>query len=210
MMFKIFVFSVFQVNTIVLYDETGDCVIIDPACSNVGEQETLTRWIRENQLTPIEVWVTHPHVDHVFGVEYICKTYQIPLVMHPDAEALYHTVPGYAPMYGITDFKCIEISKTYNDGDFKKVGHQTFEVLYVPGHADGSVCFYNKENNILFTGDVLFKEGIGRTDLPTGNYKNLIQNITKKLLPLPDNTTVIPGHGDSTTIGHEKKSNPYF
>jgi hydroxyacylglutathione hydrolase len=207
---KTFVFNPFQVNMYLLFDETKECIIVDAACMGDAEEKTVARFFSSNDLRPVQLLSTHPHIDHVAGNDFICRNYNIPLTVHKDGLSILRGVKGYAAAFGFEDVEYVEPKNFMDDGDVIKFGNSALKVLYTPGHADGSICLYSPEDDIVLVGDVLFNEGIGRSDLPTGNYDKLIASIRTKLFTLPDDTFVYPGHGPETTIGHEKKNNPFL
>lgn len=206
---KQFAFNPFQENTYILSDETGECVIIDPGMSNPKEEEALTSWINNQKLKPVMLLNTHAHVDHILGNEFIHKTYQLPLQAHAEAAVILEHATTHAAALGLVLENVKSIDKFLKEGDQLSFGHSTLQVLFTPGHAAGSVCFYAPDSNFVITGDVLFYQSIGRTDLPTGDYDVLQESIWKKLFTLPETTLVYPGHGPHTTIGAEKSDNPF-
>ncbi len=207
----IFPLNPWQVNTYILYDDTGECVIIDPGCFTEEEQEQLAGFITENKLDPVRLLHTHLHLDHVFGTRFMAEKYGLKPEAHSDDEFLIGITKDYAEQFGVTmEENPPGLGNYLNEGDEIKFGNTVLKVIHVPGHSPGGVTFYNKEDGILIAGDVLFRESIGRTDLPGGDYDTLISNIKSKLLTLPDETVVYPGHGPSTTVGYEKSSNPFL
>jgi len=207
---KIFVFNSFQVNTYILYDDSKECIIIDPACSNQSEFNTIEAFIKEKELKPVAFYNTHCHIDHVVGNYFIDKYYNIPLGIHKEGLSFLKLSKITGVAFGFHIEKVIKPSVFLKEGDEVKFGHSVLKVLYAPGHCNGSICFYSEKDKFVIVGDVLFKQGIGRTDLPTGDYDLLISNIKNKLLTLPDSTVVYPGHGGSTSIGSERKFNPFL
>jgi glyoxylase-like metal-dependent hydrolase (beta-lactamase superfamily II) len=194
----------------VLYDETGDCIIIDPGCNNRTEQLQLESYISENKLKPTALINTHFHIDHILGNHFVCETYNLVPTGHKEGEHFWDTAKEYGSMYGIT---LDEVRKTeifIEDGDRVFFGNSQLEVRYTPGHADGSICLVNHQQRFVIAGDVLFQESIGRTDLPTGDYDVLMDSIGNQLFTLGDDYTVYPGHGPKTSIGHEKMTNPFI
>jgi hydroxyacylglutathione hydrolase len=207
---KTFVFNPFQVNNYVLFDETNECVIVDAACLNSEEEKELVEFISLNKLKPVLLISTHPHIDHVAGNKFICETYKIPLSIHKESMQILRGVKGYGAAFGFDDIEYFEPANFINEGDTVRFGTSELKVIYTPGHANGSICLYSEKDNFVIVGDVLFNEGIGRTDFPTGDYALLMSSIKNKLFVLPDNTVVYPGHGLSTTIGYEKENNPFL
>ena len=200
-----------QVNTIILSDETNECVIIDPGCFNSEEQQQLSGFISKNNLKPVRLLHTHLHLDHVFGTRYITEKYGIRPEAHPGDEFFIGITKDYASQFGVTLEQNPPAPGNYlNEGDTVSFGNTTLKVIHVPGHSPGGIAFYNENDGVLIAGDVLFRESIGRTDLPGGDYDTLIANIKNKLLSLPPETVVYPGHGPSTTIGFEKENNPFL
>jgi hydroxyacylglutathione hydrolase len=205
-----FTFNPFQENTCVLYDETGECVIIDPGCYDKSEKQELTSFIETNKLEVKYLLNTHCHIDHVLGNAFIKHTYKVELYIHRADEPVLRAVESYASSYGFAQYEPTLPEHFLGEGDTVKFGNTSLDVLFVPGHAPGHIAFYSKEEKFCIGGDVLFQGSIGRTDLPGGDFNTLIKSIRTKLLPLGDNVTVYPGHGGTTTIGEEKKYNPFL
>jgi hydroxyacylglutathione hydrolase len=204
-----FVFNGFQENTYVLYDETKAAVIIDPGCYEREEQLELEEFIADEGLKPSLLLNTHCHVDHVLGNHFVKERFKVQLWMHKIEEAQLKAVTVYAPAYGLHHYDEAGADKFLSEADEIQFGNQILKVLFVPGHSPGHIAFYNEKNKCLIAGDVLFYNSIGRTDLPGGNYDTLIDSIHKKFFILPDDVIVYPGHGPETTIGYEKKTNPF-
>lgn len=204
-----FVFNPLQENTYVLFDETKECVIIDPGCYEREEQYDLADFIETNQLKVVKLFNTHGHVDHVLGNAFVKETYKTKLYIHEQDAATLKAVKVYAPHYGFFQYQEAEPDIYLKEGEPVAFGNQSLEVLFVPGHAPGHIAFYHAASKTLIGGDVLFYNSIGRTDLPGGNYDTLINSIQQKFFTLPDDVTVYPGHGPETTIGYEKKNNPF-
>lgn len=208
----IFQLSLFGINTYLVFDpETKDCAIIDPGMSNPEEEKAIDNFIEQKGLRLTHIINTHLHIDHVAGIPHILKNYDVPVLAHKGDEKLGQRIDVQADVFGLNiRMGSLEISQYIEDGDKIKIGNDELEVISVPGHSKGSICLYNNKGGWLISGDALFQGSIGRTDLPGGNYKELIDSITEKLLSLPDSTVVFPGHGPSTTIGDEKRSNPFL
>ncbi len=204
-----FVFNPFQENTFVLYDETKEGIIIDPGCSDDQERKQLKLFVDQQQLKVKLLLNTHCHIDHVLGNSFIKETYKVNLLIHPADEPVLKAVQVYAPGYGFPLYQDVAPDAFLEEGDYIKFGNQSLKVLFVPGHSPGHVAFYSEKNRILIGGDVLFYNSIGRTDLPGGNHELLINSIHTKLFVLPDHVKVYTGHGPETTIGFEKKTNPF-
>lgn len=205
-----FAYNGFQENTYVLTDETNEAVIIDPGCYSVSEQTELFNFITKNNLTPVKLLNTHCHIDHILGNNFVCTKFNIELYIHQLDLPTLHATTEYGHLYGFTVDKSPEPAHFLNDGDVVKFGNSTLEVLFTPGHAPGHVVFVNHEQQFVINGDVLFRGSIGRTDLPGGNHQTLINSIKNKLFSLPDDYVVHTGHGSTTTIGYEKKYNPFL
>ena len=206
---KRFAYNAFQVNTYVLWDETSECIIIDPGMEGPAEEEELSGFIQSLGLKPVMLVNTHTHIDHILGNNYVAAKYGLKLAAHRDAEPMLKQAPAYAQNFGITLKNPKPIDSYLDEEDKLRFGHSEMKIFHTPGHADGSLCFYSEENHFVITGDVLFYQSIGRTDLPTGDYDLLQQSIWKKLFTLPDDTVAYPGHGPDTTIGFEKINNPF-
>ena len=205
-----FIFNLFQVNTYILYDETKECVIIDPGCTEKNEQDILVKFIEDQNLTPVKLLFTHTHVDHIMGSQFITDRYNLKPMLHKGGMPFLERYKDTALSYGVEAGNNPEYGEFIQDGDVIKFGNSQLKVLYTPGHADGSVCFVNEEDRFVLVGDVLFKQSIGRTDFPTGDFDILQKSIREKLYPLPDDYTVYPGHMSETTIGFEKRNNPFI
>jgi len=205
-----FVFNSFGVNTYVLTDNTGKCLIVDPACQSKQEENELASFLADNNLQPTGMVNTHFHIDHIVGNTFICNTFNLRPQCHKGSKMFWETAVEFGSVFGIKVENLIIPSDFIEDGDSIEFGNSSIEVLYTPGHADGSVCLVNHDERYVIAGDVLFRDSIGRTDLPTGNFDVLYQSITSKLFTLPDDYVVYPGHGPETTIGYEKLNNPFL
>ena len=204
-----FTFNSFQVNTYLLYDETKECILVDVACQDQNEREELHAFIKSNNLIIKAIINTHNHVDHILGNGFAKSTFEAPLLAHKNGEQFIRTAPASAQMFGFAFSETVYPDRYVDEGDKIEFGNSSLEVLHTPGHADGSICLHNPKQKIIIVGDVLFRDSIGRTDLPTGDYDLLNENIKKKLFTLPDETVVYPGHGPATTIGEEVMNNPF-
>ncbi|MEO6285048.1 MAG: MBL fold metallo-hydrolase [Dyadobacter sp.] len=205
-----FVFNPFSENTYLLSDETGEAIIIDPGCYDQAEYKELTDHIAANNLTPLKIINTHAHIDHVLGIAALKRKYNIPFYLHRLDEPVLKAVKSYASNYGFAVFDEPEIDHYLVEGESVTFGNTTLKVIFVPGHAPGHVAFVNDEQKFVIGGDVLFHLSIGRTDLPGGDHATLLSSIRTQLFTLPDEYQVFPGHMQSTTIGFEKKHNPFF
>ena len=207
---KAFTFNPFSENTYVLSDETGEAIIIDPGNHDRSEFQQLTEYIQENGLTPVRIVNTHAHIDHVLGVSAVKRKYKIPFSLHKIDEPLLKAVKTYASNYGFSQFDEPEIDSYLTEGDLVTFGTSSLKVIFVPGHAPGHVAFVNDQQHFAISGDVLFRQSIGRTDLPGGDFETLIHSIRTKLFTLDDDYAVYSGHMGPTTIGFEKKNNPFL
>ncbi|UOQ75847.1 MBL fold metallo-hydrolase [Hymenobacter sp. 5516J-16] len=205
-----FTFNAFSENTYLLHDATGQCVIIDPGCYERAEQEALRSFIEEQGLQVVLLLNTHCHIDHVFGNQFVVDTYKVPFLIHEADLATLRSVPAYAPSYGFARYTPAEPTGFLTPGEPLRFGETELEVRFAPGHAPGHVVFYHAPSSTVIGGDVLFQSSIGRTDLPGGDHATLIASIKSQLLTLPDETVVYPGHGPATTIGQERRTNPFL
>ncbi len=211
MKIKLFEFSPLVVNTYVLSDETAECVIIDPACLHPDEKEMLFSYIVSNNLRVKHLLNTHLHFDHILGNNFVASQFGVKPEAHAADEPLLKDIPNQLKMFGIyaPNLSAPPIGKYLKENDIVSFGNQELHVFHIPGHSPGSIIFYHKATHSAFVGDVLFNGSIGRTDFTEGNYDQLIEGIKNKLFILPDETIVYPGHGPATTIGNEKKYNPF-
>jgi glyoxylase-like metal-dependent hydrolase (beta-lactamase superfamily II) len=206
---KSFVFNPFSENTYVVFDETKEAVIIDPGCYERKEQDELLQFITNHQLKIKYLLNTHGHIDHVLGNDFVKDKFNVPLLIHRQEEKVLLAVKSYASNYGFARYREATPDQFLAEGNLVSFGNIQWEVLFVPGHSPGHIAFYDEQEKVIFSGDVLFEQSIGRTDLPGGDFDTLIQSIKKKLFVLPDDVVVYSGHGSPTQIGVEKKSNPY-
>ncbi len=207
---RVFTFSPIQENTYILINEKKEGMVIDPGCYEASERETLADFFTQNGVEPKLLLQTHCHLDHVFGTRWINEQYGLIPHLHRDEEAMLEMAPTTGLMWDLP-FDGYQGPLVYlEDGASVPFGKDSLEVLLVPGHSPGHLCFYAPHQGFLIGGDVLFRESIGRTDLPGGNYTTLIRGIRERLWALPDETIVYPGHGPETTIGYEKKHNPFL
>ncbi len=207
---KAFTFSPISENTYVLYNDAGKAIIIDPGCYFPAEEESLQNFIKEKDLTPIYLLNTHCHLDHVFGNKWVHETYGLELYLHPNEAPMLELAPVSGERWGLP-FQNYDGSLHFlNDGDKVLLDDFEIQVILAPGHSPGSICFYMPEQGDLIGGDVLFRGSIGRTDLPGGDTETLLTSIREKLWVLPDETVVYSGHGIKTTIGYEKRNNPFL
>ncbi len=208
---KKLVFNPFQVNTWLVYVNEGACIIIDPACAEDSERQILLDFISTKKLIPEMILATHGHFDHLPGVSFVKDKFDIPFCGHREDLSLLQFARQQGEHYGFSfDVDPPEFDKFLVDGDIIDWGGGSFRVSHVPGHSRGSLAYHFKESGFVITGDVLFKDSIGRTDLPGGDYDTLIRSIRTKLLVMEDQTLVLSGHGPDTSIGDEKESNPFL
>ena len=199
----------FLENTIVLSDETGECIVIDAGMYNAQENAALSKYIADNGLKPVMAINTHGHVDHMLGVNYVKETYGVPFAIDGRDRFLIESAPTHGAIYG---FKVDAIPSVDIDLQGKKevrFGNSALEIIETPGHTPGHICLYDKGQKLLITGDTLFRESIGRTDLPGGDYSWIMRSILDKLMPLGSDVHFYPGHGQDSTIGHEALYNPF-
>lgn len=206
-----FVFNYFRENTYVLFDETREAVIVDCGCRRAPEEKTLSDFITENRLTVKQLLCTHLHLDHIFGNPFVLDTYGISPRAHiSDVEQL-PTASEQARAFGLHgEFRDIPVPEPLSEGEVIKFGASELAVLPVPGHSPGSVAFYSREDGFALVGDALFLGSIGRTDLWGGSHEQLVASIHDKLLSLPGETILYPGHGPQTSVTNEKQNNPYL
>lgn len=207
---KKFVFNPFQENTYLIWDNDKNCAIIDPGCSDDYERKELTEFIESEGLKPIKLLNTHCHIDHVLGNKFLAEKYNLGLEMHELDLPVLNAVPNYGATFGFETGQMLQPSTFLSQGDVVNVGSIELEILFVPGHSPGSICFYHKTTKQVISGDALFYGSIGRTDLPGGNHNQLIEAIKSELLTLPEDVQVHSGHGPSTNIGFEKVHNPFL
>ena len=211
MKIKSFTFNPFQENTFVVYDDTKECVIIDPGCYTDKERDELRRFITSEGLKPVKLINTHCHIDHVLGNKFVSELWDLELYMNKEDLSLLENAGNIGKMYGMEDYEGSPYPKHFlAQDDTLTFGESSFKILFTPGHAPGHICLYSKESNLVIAGDVLFQGSIGRTDLPGGDHSTLINSIITQLFPLPNETQVFCGHGPSTTIGYEKEHNPFL
>ena len=204
-------FGPFQENTYIIYDQTSECVVIDPGCSNAKERDELLKTIADLGLNPVRLINTHCHVDHIPGNPLIATTYGIGLEIHPDEVQVLRDAPDFAHIFQIEMSGDQPPVKAFiNEGDVIKFGNTALKVLLTPGHSPGSISFYNETEGYVISGDVLFYRSVGRYDLPGADGGTLFQSITIQLMTLPDDVKVYSGHGPDTTIGSERRHNPFL
>ena len=211
MKIKRFVFNPFQENTFVLYDESKECVIIDPGCYEKAEEEELENFISENGLKPVALLNTHCHIDHILGNQFVAEKWGVELQMHKDDLPLLENAGQVSKMYGLQNYSGSPFPKHFlKGGDKFTFGESKLDVIFTPGHAPGHICFYSEKHNFIISGEVIFQMSIGRTDLPFGDFDTLIKSITEKIFPLQGQTQIHCGHGPSTVLNYEREHNPFL
>jgi glyoxylase-like metal-dependent hydrolase (beta-lactamase superfamily II) len=211
-MIKRFTFNHYEVNCYVVSDEaTQQCAIVDPACEASFEDSQLLQYLEEHHLVPAMILLTHAHVDHIAGLRQVCEHFKLPVSMHREGRKLLRQAEAYGAIMGFAvddmgDLDVVEIE----DDEVLKVGGLDVECRYVPGHCPGSMCFVVPADKAVITGDALFHFSIGRTDLPGGDYGTLIEKLKTRVLTLPNDYVVLPGHGIESQIGKERKYNSFL
>lgn len=189
--------------------KSGNALVFDPGCYEAYERKEIFDYLEEEKLAVKAVINTHCHIDHVLGNEQVKQKFDCPLKIPKNELEVFNSVVAYAPQWGITGYEPSEVDEFLEEGGVIELDEIKLELIEVSGHSPGHLIFYNREENVVIGGDVLFRESIGRTDLPGGNHEDLINNIQNKVYTLPDEVVVYPGHGPETTIGHEKLHNPF-
>lgn len=207
----IFQLQLFGVNCYVVYDpEEKKAAIIDPGIIDSREVDAIDNFLKDKGLQPVAVINTHLHLDHAIANKGLGERYSIPVMAHPDDEFLATGLADQARQFGLpVKVQSFKIDHPLHDGEKIKIGSGELDVIHVPGHSPGGIALYDPKDGFLISGDTLFEGSIGRSDLPGGNLARLLESVKKKLYSLPEDTVVYPGHGRPTTIGQEKKSNPY-
>lgn len=204
-----FTFNPFQENTYVVHNGS-EAIVIDPGCSDASEERELEDFLSDNALTPVRLVLTHAHIDHILGNAWVHKRYGLLPELHAADLPLLKAGPRQASMYGVPMSPSPDPEHFIAEGDTIKLGADALKVLFVPGHAPGHIALFCAAQHFVIAGDVLFMNSIGRTDLPGGDTDTLLQSIREHLFPLGDDVKVYCGHGPDTTIGHEKRSNPFL
>lgn len=208
-----FTFNAFQTRCTVIWDEAGNCIIADPGATGENERTSLASFIGSHGLTPSCILLTHCHFDHIYGVSDLVRTYGIPVYMHKDeAFTLEKTNPYVCGAFGLPlpDISFTNAARYVKDGDIIEAGAMRFEVLETPGHTTGGVCYLERKEKVLLSGDTIFAGAIGRTDHPGGDYDTIMKSIFGKLMSLDGDITVIPGHGPASDIATERMTNPFL
>lgn len=203
-------FNPIQENTYVVWDDTKECIVVDAGNSTPREDAALREFIDRNGLKPVLAVNTHGHFDHTLGVEFLKKTYGIPFAMSRKDAFLLDGAAVSGGIYGVSIGPMPSIDIDLDGQTEIRFGNTVLKVLPTPGHTPGHVSLYEPTEGIVFTGDTLFRESIGRTDLPGGDYSWIMRSILDRLIPLGEKVRVYPGHGPETSIGHETLYNPFI
>lgn len=209
---KTFYFNDLRECTYLLWDETGETVIVDPGCHSDSEKERLVKFVESNNLKPVKILQTHGHFDHIMGNAFVAKKWNIETYIHPGDKGHLERAKQYTEMFGYTIEQPSANTIDLEDGGSIRFGNSELKIIHTPGHTRGGVCFYSHEegNKFVLSGDTLFAGSIGRTDLPGGDYDELMESLLDKLVRLGEEYRVLPGHGPETTIGEELRSNPFL
>ena len=210
MKIKTFTFNPFEENTDILSDDTMECIIVDPGCYTSEEKREISEYMEKNKLIPKKIVLTHAHIDHILGNNYLCGKYNLPIEMSFIEKPLMNAAPEYGKMWGINVEPSPDPTINITEKGDVVFGNTKLKTFFTPGHSPGSFSFYHEESKNLISGDVLFMQSIGRTDLPGGDYAMLIRSIQEKLMVLDDDVKVYPGHGPATEIGAERQNNPFL
>ena len=203
------VFNALAENTYVVYDDSKECIIIDPGCYESNEEAQLMNFVEDHNLNVTSLINTHCHIDHVLGNNFIKNEYKVDLTIHKLDIGTLKANDVVAPIYGFQGYKSSEADAFVDEGEQVKFGNSVFDIIFVPGHAPGHIALVNEAEKICLSGDVLFQQSIGRTDLPGGDFDTLMESIKNKLFKLSDDVTIYCGHGPNTNIGYEKQYNPF-
>ena len=204
------IFNPLQENTYVVWDDTLEAVVIDAGNMSEKENATLEQFLSERGLKPVYALNTHGHFDHLMGVEFLRSRYGAKFAVSSKDKFLVESAKQNAAMFGIGGGNIVEVIDVDLEGmESIKFGQTELQIITTPGHTPGHVVFFEPQAKVLFTGDTLFRESIGRTDLPGGDYSWIMNSILEKIMPLGDEVQVYPGHGDTTDIGHESMYNPF-
>ena len=207
---KSFTFNPYQENTYLIFDDSKEAVVIDPGNYEAYENELISKFIDENKLQLKKIILTHCHIDHCLGNKYLNEKYGAELLIPFDESDLYKNVENIATLFGFANYSHLDENKYLKEKDKIEFGNIKLDVLFLPGHSPGHLAFYFKNDNVCFSGDVLFYNSIGRTDLPGGDHDTLINSIKNKLFLLNPNTIIYPGHGQKTILKNEMKDNPFL
>lgn len=204
------IFNPIQENTYIIWDDTLEAAVIDAGNMNERENEVLAKFIADNGLKPKYALNTHGHFDHLLGVDFLREKYGAQLAMSSKDEFLLKGASVSAELFGVkADAMPEAIDIDLEGKESIKFGNTELKIIPTPGHTPGHVAFFEPESKVLFTGDTLFRESIGRTDLPGGDYSWIMRSIIENILPLGDDVNIYPGHGETSDIGHESMYNPF-
>ncbi len=205
-----FSFNLFQERAAIVCGKEGRCVVVDPGFCRAEEQEEFLYALRSRSLTPEAILLTHAHFDHIYGVKTLQDLYGIPTYMHPAEKPILEYDREMASKFRLREPDCSFSTTDVADGDTVEAAGIRFEVIATPGHTPGGVCWFDREDKLLFSGDTLFAGAIGRTDFKYGEYDDEIRSIMEKLIILDPDVRIFPGHGPDSTIGHERTHNPFL
>ncbi|HPD64804.1 MAG TPA: MBL fold metallo-hydrolase [Bacteroidia bacterium] len=207
---KKFIFNSFGENTYLVYNTSGEAVVIDPGMSDSGEEKQFISFLNDNKLKIIGLINTHCHIDHISGNRFIADTFQVGLSAHQGEMLNIQIADQQAVLFGMPKSNTPVISEFLEEGDEIKIDESSLKVLHTPGHTRGGISLYAEKEGFIVCGDLIFRGSIGRVDLPGGDYDTILKSIMMKIFTLPENTIIYSGHGDETTVGFEKKFNPFF
>lgn len=204
------VFNPFQENTYILSEPGGDCIIIDAGNYSGRENDALSGYVKEKGLRPVMAVNTHGHVDHILGVQYVKDAFDVPFALHSGDNFLIESCVEHGAIYGFDVNGVPSVDKDLKGTEVIGLGGSELRIIHTPGHTPGHICLFDGETKSLFCGDTLFRESIGRTDLPGGDYSWIMKSILEQIVPLGEDVKIYPGHGPESTIGHEVLYNPFI
>lgn len=209
-MIQSFTFNPFQENTYLIVNHLKEVIIVDPGMYEKEEEQIFVDFITINNLKPTKLWLTHAHLDHLFGVPYVSEKWNLTTELHKDEKFIYDNAAIMAQNYGLQMKTLPTPSYSLIEGKAHVFGNLEIKLVHTPGHSPGSLSFIINETKEVIVGDALFQGSIGRTDLPGGDHHQLLYSIREELFSLPDDFMVYSGHGPTTQIGIEKRTNPFF
>jgi hydroxyacylglutathione hydrolase len=207
---KKFTFNPFQENTYILYNENKQAIIIDPGMYELTEFDFFFKYITDEGLMPVLLLNTHTHLDHIFGNAAVVMKYKVPLAFHASEQPVFDAQKEIGDKYGMTFVNSPSQNFYLKEGEQINLENDSLKILFTPGHSPGSVCFYHEKQGFIISGDVLFQQSIGRSDLPGGDHETLMKSIHNELMVLPNDVIVYSGHGPDTSIGIERMNNPFL